>query len=70
MAERIDHGMTDADVAALPKGTVLHFTNWPGRKSVAVTLVNSRGAVTLPNGEELYAFADELSREPREGLGE
>lgn len=66
-----DHGMTNAELAATPVGTELHFTNWPGRASVPVILEDARGAVLFLSGDgRTYAFADELSREPRNGLGE
>lgn len=65
-----DHGMTNAELSALPVGTELHFTNWPGVPSKPVTLVSASGEIRFPSGIQLYAFADELSREPRAGLGE
>lgn len=65
-----DHGLEIAELHALPQGTELHYTNWPGRASVPVTLLNRDGNVKFADGRELYAFADELSREPRAGLGE
>lgn len=67
---RIDHGMTNAEVAATPVGTMLHFTNWPGRPSVPVKLLDARGTILLPNDTKSCAFDHELSREPRRGLGE
>jgi hypothetical protein len=67
---RVSHSMTNEQVAATPVGTTLHYTNWPGVPSVPVELLDGGGKVLLPNGNELYAFADELSREPRTGLGE
>lgn len=66
----VDHGLEIAELHALPQGTKLHFTNWPGKASVPVTLLNRDGCVEFENGRELYAFADELSMEPRSGLGE
>lgn len=66
-----DHGLTNAELDALPAESPLHFTNWPGRPSVPVTLIEPQnGLVKLPDGSELHTFADELSREPRGGLGE
>lgn len=65
-----DHGLEIAELHALPAGTELHYTNWPGRPSVPVKLLNRDGNVQFADGHTLYAFADELSREPRAGLGE
>lgn len=66
----MDHGLEIAELHALPMGSKLHFTNSPGRASVPVELLNRDGNVKFADGRELYAFADELSREPRGGLGE
>jgi hypothetical protein len=68
-----DHGLTNEELAQLPTGLTVYFTNHPCRFSVAVTYVGPRGLIefTRPSGEttQLHAFADELSMEPREGLG-
>lgn len=69
MSARVDHGLTDAALADVAVGTVLHFTNHPCRPSRPVTYAGPRGRVILANGDELYAFADELSLAPRDGLG-
>lgn len=66
----MDHGLSIAELHELPTGSKLNFTNWPGKASVPVVLLNRDGNVRFENGRELYAFADELSREARNGLGE
>jgi hypothetical protein len=62
--------LTQAELAGLPAGTVLHFTNWPGTPSRPVTLLHGDedGNVQFEDGHKLFAFADELSTEPRAGL--
>lgn len=66
----MDHGLTIAELHACPVGTKLHFTNHPCNPSRPVELLNRDGNVRFEDGRELYAFADELSREPRAGLGQ
>jgi hypothetical protein len=61
--------LTQAELDALPAGTALHFTNWPGTPSRPVTLIEHEdGNVQFASGKRLFAFADELSTEPRAGL--
>jgi hypothetical protein len=61
--------LTQAELDALPAGTPLHFTNWPGTPSRPVTLdPHEDGNVRFASGKRMFAFADELSTEPRAGL--
>jgi len=62
--------LTQAELDALPAGTALHFTNWPGTPSKPVTLLKDceDGNIQFASGKRMHAFADELSTEPRAGL--
>jgi hypothetical protein len=61
--------LTQAELDALPAGTVLHFTNWPGTPSKPCTLApHEDGNIQFASGKRMFAFADELSTEPRAGL--
>jgi hypothetical protein len=64
------HELTYTQLHDCPDGTALHFTSWPGRPSVPVTVRWSQdGNITLPDGSAISAFPDELTTMPREGLG-
>jgi hypothetical protein len=61
--------LTQKELDTLPAGTVLHFTNWPGTPSKPVTLISHEdGNIQFASGKKMFAFADELSTEPRAGL--
>lgn len=63
--------LTHEELAATPAGTVLHWTNWPGRASVPVTVLpaaDEDGNIMFAGGRKLYAMPDELTRVPRAGL--
>jgi hypothetical protein len=61
--------LTSAELAELPDGAVVHWTNWPGRPSVPVTCVRSGGGnIRFGNGKMTTAMHDELTRVPRAGL--
>jgi hypothetical protein len=66
--ERV-HELTHDELQAVPEGTVLHWTNWPGRPSQPVTRVRHEdGNIRFASGKLLFAMPDELTLTPRAGL--
>jgi hypothetical protein len=64
----LPHELTVSELDAVPEGTVLHWTNWPGRPSRPVTRVNSLDGNITFEGTTMFAMPDELTRVPRAGL--
>lgn len=63
--------LTRDELDAAPAGTVLHWTNWPGRPSQPVTVLpadDENGNIRFASGRKLFAMPDELTRIPRAGL--
>jgi hypothetical protein len=56
MTARVDHGLTEADLAEVAVGTVLHFTNHPCRSSVPVTYAGPRGRVVIVDDSAPVAY--------------
>lgn len=61
--------LTYRELDALPYGTTLFFTNWPGTPAIPVVKVrHPDGNVVTGRGKVIAAFPDELTRGWRRGL--
>ena len=62
------HELTDAQLAEIPEGAIIYYTDCPGVEAKPVTRVSGFGNIRLPNSQTVAAFADKLTFEPRRGM--
>jgi hypothetical protein len=65
---QLPRDLTYHELQAVPVGTVLHWTYWPGKPSRQVTRVDSPDGNITFEGTTIFAMPAELTWQPRAGL--